>query len=171
MYWWLDFHTVLKEEKHWKRFFSTFWRVPIPEEIGLDGAVIVSHAAYNHPINRMNQPWKVAYLNRLSSLSGAMRHQVQEIFGWNECRVYEESILLVRQGHIDPPEGAWARTIEKLITEILPEEIHFLNIPVSTRAQTELEKYYLGVGEILAGKGKILRTDFYTDGISYRIRD
>lgn len=96
MYWWLDFHTVLRAERHWRRFFSTFWRVSIPEEIGLAGPAIVSHAEYNHPTDKAKLLWDVAYLNTLSSLNGAIRHQLQDILGWHEYSAYEESILLVR---------------------------------------------------------------------------
>lgn len=172
MHWWLDFHTVLKREQHWRRFFSTFGKIAIPGDIWLDtNLVIVSHASYNHPINKIQLPWKVAYLNTLSSLNGAIKNRLQDILWWHECSMYEESLLLVKQGHIEAPESAWTKTIEKIVAELLPEEIHFLNIPVSTKAQEKLERYYLGVGEVLRGNGRILRADYYESGVSYRIRD
>lgn len=171
----VDFHTVLKKRQNGRAFYDTFWKASVAIGEWQQVSAVVSHAGYNYPLDTVYQSTRVANLNTLSSLRAAMRQQLAHILWRDEQDLYTDSLALVRSWDIELPARTGALTLEKLITDILPEGIDFLNIPVSEKAQTALEKYYLGVGEILRWTGKILRADYYSgsvwEGISYRLRD
>jgi hypothetical protein len=121
-----------------------------------DGAeLLLWNAIYNHARDpdRGILPW-TGTLNTLSTLRGALRGRVEHILP-PETEKYKKTLSLMRaHPGIEIPAYLWLYIISQVI-ERLPGYIEWLNIPIAERAQLELQKYYMYVGEKLKQQGTV----------------